>query len=215
MVHAKIYLWFRREWNHTFGKNICQKRKKGKEKRMTLFYSSVLACQKQRLNCHSSPFITGFLLFLPFGFWHFCFWNLNSGLFTSSLWNMSLVGISNMLILLADILFKLRRAYAALYCGPIVSQSFFNKIWCLKNCAKLLIYVWKFWTVGDKQRGTSSRGTNSRFVFDVSVIPNLASILFEWPRDPKKGDFRELKSKKFPGGACSRTPLKIALSALV
>ena len=29
--------------------------KKGKEKIMTLFYSSELACQKQRLNCHSSP----------------------------------------------------------------------------------------------------------------------------------------------------------------
>ena len=33
-----------------------------------------------------------------------------------------------MLILLADIFFKLRRAYAALYCGPIVIQSFFDKI---------------------------------------------------------------------------------------
>ena len=57
-----------------------------------------------------------------------------------------------------------------------------------------------------KQRGTLSRATNSRFPFDVSVIPNLASILSEWLRDPKKGDFKELKSKKFPGGACSRTP---------
>ena len=54
---------------------------------------------------------------------------------------MFLIGISNMLIPLADIFFKLRRAYAVLYCGPIVSQSFFDKIWRMKNCVKVLIYV--------------------------------------------------------------------------
>ena len=55
-------------------------------------------------------------------------------------------------------------------------------------------------------KGISVRGTNSRFPFDVSEIPILPSILSEWLRDPQKGNFRELKSKKFPGGACSRTP---------
>ena len=46
-----------------------------------------------------------------------------------------------MLIPLADIFFKLRRAYAALYCGRIVSQSFFDKILCMENYMKLLIYL--------------------------------------------------------------------------
>ena len=39
---------------------------------------------------------------------------------------------------------------------------------------------------------------------------NLANyILAEWLRNPGKGnDFRELKSQKFPGGACPRIPLQ-------
>ena len=43
---------------------------------------------------------------------------------------MFLIGISNMLInsTCRFFFFKLRRAYAALYCGPIASQSFFDKI---------------------------------------------------------------------------------------
>ena len=55
-------------------------------------------------------------------------------------------------------------------------------------------------------KGNFVTWTNWRFPFDVSVIPNLASILSEWLREPEKGDFREFKSKNFPGGACSRTP---------
>ena len=34
-------------------------------------------------------------------------------------------------------------------------------------------------------------------------------------RKPEKGDFRELKSKTFTGGACPWTPKKLAFSALV
>ena len=36
----------------------------------------------------------------------------------------------------------------------------------------------------------------------------LGKILAEWLRNPNKEDFKELKSKNFPGGACSRIPLE-------
>ena len=37
-------------------------------------------------------------------------------------------------------------------------------------------------------KGNFVTWTNWRFPFDVGVIPNLASILSEWLRDPKKED---------------------------
>ena len=83
ILESNLILWFRiREWNRAFGKkNICQKRKKEKENRMTLFYSSELTCQKQRLNCIIQVLYNWVpLSFLPFVLWHFCFWNPNSGL---------------------------------------------------------------------------------------------------------------------------------------
>ena len=56
--------------------------------------------------------------------------------------------------------------------------------------------------VGDKQRGTWSRGTNLRFPFDVRVMPNLSSTLSdrEWLRDPKK------YPKNFQGEHVPRPP---------
>ena len=110
-----------------FVKNICQKRKKGKEKRMTLFYSSGLTCQKQRLNCHSSPLQLG-SSFFPLFYDIFVSGTQTQGYKLVVKYAILSQWYINMLILLADMFFKLRRAYAALYCGPIVSQSFFDKI---------------------------------------------------------------------------------------
>ena len=36
----------------------------------------------------------------------------------------------------------------------------------------------------------------------------LANILSHMIQKPRKGDFREIKSKKFPGGACPQTSLE-------
>ena len=110
-----------------FVKNICQKRKKGKEKRMTLFYSSELACRKQRLNCHSSPLQLG-SSFFPLFYDIFVSGTQTQGYKLVVKYAILSHWYINILIPLADMFFKLRRAYAALYCGPIVSQSFFDKI---------------------------------------------------------------------------------------
>ena len=95
---------------------------------MTLFYSSELACQKQRLNC----VIQVLYNWVPLSSLCFMTFLIVSGTQTQgyklAVKHAVLIGIPNMLIPLADIFFKLRRAYAALYCGPIVSQSFFDKI---------------------------------------------------------------------------------------
>ena len=107
-----------------FVKNICQKRKKGKEKRMTLFYSSELTCQKQRLNCHSSSLQLG-SSFFPLFYDIFVSGTQTQGYKLVVKYAILSHWYINMLIPLTDMFFKLRRAYAALYCGPIVSQSFF------------------------------------------------------------------------------------------
>ena len=98
---------------------------KKKEGKVTAFYCSELACQKQRLNCHSSPLQLG-SSFFPLFYDIFVSGTQIQGY--KLVVNMFLTGISNTLIPFADIFFKLRRAYAVLYCGPIVSQSFFDKI---------------------------------------------------------------------------------------
>ena len=55
---------------------------------------------------------------------------------TSSLWNMLLSDISNNHVifhLIANIFFKLWRAYAALYCGPMSSKRMFQQYLRKKN----------------------------------------------------------------------------------
>ena len=142
ILESNLILWFRiREWNHAFGKKYMSKKKEGKRKENdpVLFFRVNLPETKTEL-CHSSPLQLGSSQLSSLCFMTFLFLEPKLRV-TSSLWNMFLIGISNMLIPLADIFFKLRRAYAALYCGPIVSQSFSDKIWRMKNCVKVLIYV--------------------------------------------------------------------------
>ena len=94
---------------------------------MTLFYSLGLAFQNQRLNCHSSPLQLG-SSFFPLFYDIFVSGTQTQGYKLVVKYAILSHWYINMLIPLADMFFKLRRAYAALYCGPIVSQSFFDKI---------------------------------------------------------------------------------------
>ena len=60
ILESNLILWFLiREWNHAFGKKYMSKKKEGKRKENDPAYSSEIACQKQRLNCHSSPLQLG------------------------------------------------------------------------------------------------------------------------------------------------------------
>ena len=92
---------------------------------MTLFYSLELVFQNQRLNCHSSPLQLG-SSFFPLFYDIFV-----SGTQTQG-YKLVVKHVSHWYIKHVNstcgYFFKLRRAYAALYCGPIVSQSFFDKI---------------------------------------------------------------------------------------
>ena len=78
---------------------------KKKEGKVTAFYCSELACQKQRLNCHSSPL-------------QLCssFFPLFYDILLLEPKLMFLIGISNMLIPLADIFFQASTGL----CSPVL-----------------------------------------------------------------------------------------------
>ena len=80
-------------------------------------------------------------LFHPFVLRNFYFWNTNSRLQAryETMFLSHICDISNMLILLADIFYKVRRTYAVLYCRPS-NQSFLDKIW-LVSAAQCLSIV--------------------------------------------------------------------------